>query len=89
MTVKDRTGEFFAAVQSLQSRNDGPMLSGQLMNRMGNNPAETRRLLEPRLNTGGADTMPKKSDFARAAAAIGREIYTTSSKLDKLTKCKL
>ncbi|KAI8911235.1 hypothetical protein PhCBS80983_g01290 [Powellomyces hirtus] len=71
MTVKNRTSEFHSAVESILSRS-GP---GSI------HPAERHGLLSPSHN--GPQT---KSEFARASAAIGREINSTVSKLQKLAR---
>ncbi|KAI9201859.1 t-SNARE [Polychytrium aggregatum] len=68
MTVKDRTLEFHAAVDSLNSRN----LSHQ---------PDSARLLAAHVST-----IHTKSDFARHASAIGKDINTTVAKLHKLTQ---
>ncbi|KAJ3015426.1 cis-Golgi t-SNARE syntaxin [Thoreauomyces humboldtii] len=73
MTVKDRTVEFQAAVESILSRS-GP---GSVL------PAERHGLLSP---NGGNHAPQTKSEFARLSAGIGREINTTVSKLQKLAR---
>ncbi|KNC99255.1 t-SNARE syntaxin [Spizellomyces punctatus DAOM BR117] len=73
MSVKDRTAEFHAAVESILSRS-GP---GSVV------PAERHRLISPNGSHAGPQT---KSDFAKAAASIGREINATVAKLQKLAR---
>jgi syntaxin 5 len=75
MTVKDRTQEFHAAVESLQNRHTGAMHASQLMNRL-----ESRQNLLPQRQP------ENKSEFARMAAQVGREINATAAKLERLTK---
>ncbi|KAJ3032557.1 cis-Golgi t-SNARE syntaxin, partial [Rhizophlyctis rosea] len=72
MTVKDRTQEFHAIIDSIASRS-GP--SSAL-------PIEKVRLLN---QPSTATLITTKSEFAKAAAQIGREINTTVTKLQKLT----
>ncbi|KAI9092117.1 t-SNARE [Phlyctochytrium arcticum] len=72
MTVRDRSAEFHAAVESILSR------SGSVL------PTERQRLVN---GLNGAVSGPQsKSDFARAAAGIGRDINSTVAKLQKLAR---
>lgn len=82
MTVRDRTRELFAAVESMQSRGSGAMQAAHLMSRLSENTQnpEQRRLLDSR-------EPRNKSEFARAAAEIGRNISATAGKLERLMRC--
>jgi hypothetical protein len=73
MTFRDRTSEFEALVERLQQRHDGSAL-------------ERRSLLNN--SSVGHDKVKNKTEFSLIAAEIGRNIATTSAKLEKLTKCK-
>lgn len=87
--MQDRTNEFMAAVESLQSRHSGAMHAAQLMSRLeshansSGDAGDTNRLLS------SSSTREKKTDFARMAASIGREITDCAHKLEKLAKCKV
>lgn len=80
---KDRTSEFYTAVESIRSRSS-----------VGHGGFHARHNLEHRkpllssnkLINGGSSTGVNKSEFARMAAAIGKDINTTAAKLQKLTK---
>jgi syntaxin 5 len=84
MTVKDRTSEFYAAVESIRTRS------------VGHGGFQARHNLEhrrPLLNNNNGklvngSTGVNKSEFTRMAAAIGKDINITAAKLQKLTKCK-
>lgn len=73
MTFRDRTSEFEALVERLQQRHDGSAL-------------ERRSLLNN--SSVGPEKVKNKTEFSLIAAEIGRNIATTSAKLEKLTKCK-
>jgi syntaxin 5 len=85
MSVKDRTSEFYAAVESIRTRSSS-----------GHGGFQARHNLEhrrPLLNSNNSklvngSTGVNKSEFARMAAAIGKDINITAAKLQKLTKCK-
>lgn len=72
MTVKDRTAEFHSAVESMLSHSQTASM-----------PVEKHKLLN---NNQTRFAPQSKSDFARAAASIGREINSTVAKLQKLAK---
>ncbi|KAJ3069338.1 cis-Golgi t-SNARE syntaxin [Quaeritorhiza haematococci] len=86
MTIKDRTNEFQAAVESLLNRGGpvaAPAEKARLLGSSGGGGSSSSSLL------GGGSNSPslsKKSEFAKAAAQIGREINTTMLKLQKLTR---
>ncbi|KAJ2964636.1 hypothetical protein NQZ79_g428 [Umbelopsis isabellina] len=71
MTFRDRTSEFEALVERLQQRHDGSAL-------------ERRSLLNN--SSVGHEKVKNKTEFSLIAAEIGRNIATTSAKLEKLTK---
>jgi len=84
MSVKDRTSEFYAAVESIRTRSS-----------VGHGGFHARQNLEHRKpllssnNSGkllNGSTGVNKSEFARMAAAIGKDINITAAKLQKLTK---
>lgn len=87
MSLKDRTSEFHAAVESIRNRSisqgGGFKARSNLEHRrplLGNNNSNSKI-------TNGISGM-NKSEFARMAGAIGKDINITAAKLQKLTKCK-
>lgn len=80
MPVKDRTNEFRACVESIRNR------SSAIPNRGA--PPKQR---QPYQNGGAIVAKGKgsKSEFARMAAGIGKDITSTTIKLDKLAQCKI
>ncbi|RIA81015.1 t-SNARE [Glomus cerebriforme] len=84
MSVKDRTSEFYAAVESIRTRSSASHGGFQARHNL-----EHRR---PLLNSNSSgklvngNTGVNKSEFARMAAAIGKDINITAAKLQKLTK---
>ncbi|CAI2190651.1 19248_t:CDS:2 [Funneliformis geosporum] len=84
MSVKDRTSEFHAAVESIRSRSSSGHGGFQARHNL-----EHRRPLLGSNNSGklvNGSTGVNKSEFARMAAAIGKDINITAAKLQKLTK---
>jgi syntaxin 5 len=80
ISMKDRTAEFHAAVDTIKNRSFGGSFQAR-------NLEHRRPLLSESRPNGKVKT--NKSEFANMAAAIGRDINTTAGKLQKLTKCKL
>lgn len=77
MPNTDRTNEFRACVDSIRSR-----ASRVDLGRTGNRDAQVQqRLLQ------GPARKQSKSDFARMASSIGKDISSTTTKLDKLAQC--
>ncbi|ORX78554.1 t-SNARE [Basidiobolus meristosporus CBS 931.73] len=72
MSIKNRTFEFQAAVDSLRSRSSRPSRNG----------TEKNALIRPESHNG----IPSKTEFSHMAGAIGRDINSTAAKLQKLTK---
>lgn len=71
MPVQDRTHEFRACVDSIRNRSVPPR----------HGEAKQRLLNQANGRTGGS-----KSDFARMASAIGKDISSTTIKLGKLAQ---
>ena len=74
MPVQDRTNEFQACVDSIRSRSSYPSRGGT-----------KDRLLQP----ANGHAKPKggaKSDFSRMAMAVGKDISSTTLKLQKLAQ---
>ncbi|KAG6875957.1 hypothetical protein C0993_006587 [Termitomyces sp. T159_Od127] len=69
MPTQDRTNEFKACVDSIRSRSSVPARG----------PEVKQRLLQSNDKAGGS-----KSEFSRMASAIGKDISSTSLKLNKL-----
>ncbi|CAG8585777.1 16161_t:CDS:2, partial [Racocetra fulgida] len=86
MSVKDRTSEFHAAVESIRSRSSNGHGGFQARHNL-----EHRRPLLGGNNTGGkpinGSNGLNKGEFSRMAGAIGKDINITAAKLQKLTKC--
>ncbi|GBB94448.1 hypothetical protein RclHR1_02360006 [Rhizophagus clarus] len=84
MSVKDRTSEFYAAVESIRTRTTNSHGGFQARHNL-----EHRRPLLNNNNNNklvNGSTGVNKSEFARMAAAIGKDINNTAAKLQKLTK---
>jgi len=84
MSVKDRTSEFHAAVESIRTRSSISHGGFQARHNL-----EHRRLLLNSNNSGkltNGSTGVNKSEFTKMAAAIGKDINITAAKLQKLTK---
>ncbi|KAG5654717.1 hypothetical protein H0H81_007473 [Sphagnurus paluster] len=71
MPVQDRTNEFKACVDSIRSRSSVPARGSEAR----------QRLLQSNGKPGG-----NKSEFSRMASAIGKDISSTSLKLNKLAQ---
>ncbi|GLB35954.1 putative syntaxin-5 N-terminal, Sly1p-binding domain [Lyophyllum shimeji] len=71
MPIQDRTNEFRACVDSIRSRSSIPARGGEAK----------QRLLQANGKPSGS-----KSEFSRMAAAIGKDISSTSVKLNKLAQ---
>lgn len=82
-TFKDRTNEFHAMCERIQSRNNTPT-----------NVSERRALLSsqdhslPSLHKTNKKAPHARSEFSMMAAEISRQITNTAAKLEKLTKCE-
>ncbi|CAG8498029.1 1514_t:CDS:2 [Paraglomus occultum] len=77
ISVKDRTSEFHAAVDTIKNRSFGGSFHAR-------NLEHRRPLLNETRENGKGRT--NKSEFSKMAAAIGRDINATAGKLQKLTK---
>lgn len=82
-TFKDRTNEFHAMCERIQSRHSAPT-----------NVSERRALLSsqdhssPSLHKSNKKAPHARSEFSMMAAEISRQITNTAAKLEKLTKCE-
>ena len=87
MTGVDRTLEFNQAVQSHFVR--AHRNPGDARRALSHNPYVPLRTSDgsPRSSVDGPSRQNSKSDFAHKAAQIGREIASTSEKLQKLAQC--
>ncbi|CAG8547905.1 8143_t:CDS:2 [Paraglomus brasilianum] len=77
ISVKDRTTEFHAAVDTIKNRSFGGSFHAR-------NLEHRRPLLNE--NKGNGKGRTNRSEFSKMAAAIGRDINATAGKLQKLTK---
>ena len=77
MSFKDRTNEFHSMVDRIRSRTNA------------SSTLERRSLLSsPRMTSNGKQKQHHpRSEFSLMAAEISRNITSTASKLEKLTKC--
>lgn len=73
MPTQDRTNEFKACVDSIRSRSSVPTRGSEAK----------QRLLQTNDKASGS-----KSEFSRMASAIGKDISSTSLKLNKLAQCE-
>ena len=77
-SIQDRTAEFQSVLAQAQRR--------QAKNKVG---AQRRSLLtDSQKAAANGDARPRRSDFARRAAEIGRGIAATMGKLEKLAQCE-
>lgn len=74
MPVQDRTNEFKACVESIRNRSSYPARS-----------EAKQRLLQPANGQAKSRTGPN-SEFSRMAGSIGKEISSTTLKLQKLAQ---
>lgn len=78
-SIQDRTSEFKSVLMQAQRRHNA--------NKVG---SQRRSLLnESQKSAANGDAQPRRSDFARKAAEIGRGISATMGKLEKLAQRKL
>ena len=78
-SIQDRTSEFKSVLALAQRK--------QNANKLG---AQRRSLLtDSQKAAANGDAQPRRSDFARKAAEIGRGISSTMGKLEKLAQCEL
>ena len=77
-SIQDRTSEFKSVLAQAQRR--------QASSKVG---SQRRSLLsDAQKAAADGDARPRRSDFARKAAEIGRGISATMGKLEKLAQCK-
>jgi syntaxin 5 len=79
-SIQDRTSEFKSVLAQAQRKQATSKVSSQ-----------RRSLLtdaQKNAANGNADGRPRRSDFARKAAEIGRGISATMGKLEKLAQCE-
>ncbi|KAM4061182.1 SNARE domain-containing protein [Hirsutella rhossiliensis] len=75
-SIQDRTAEFKSVLAQAQRRHNPPKVGSQ-----------RRSLLsDPQKAAADGDATPRRSDFARKAAEIGRGISATMGKLEKLAQ---
>lgn len=75
VAINDRTAEFRHIVNDAKRRKAAK-------------PGSQRLLSDAQRSVTGPDGQPKRSEFARQAAEIGRGISATMGKLEKLAQCK-
>lgn len=89
MPTTDRTNEFRACVDSIRTR---AARVDPLRRAPGARDAQLKQGLLAGSHTAnghGPRKQQSKSEFARMAAAIGKDIASTTTKLDKLAQCAL
>ena len=75
VAINDRTAEFRHIVSAAKRRQTAK-------------PGSQRLLSDSQKSAAGADGQPRRSEFARQAAEIGRGISATMGKLEKLAQCR-
>lgn len=75
IAVNDRTAEFRHIVSAAKRRQTAK-------------PGSQKLLSDAQKQAAGSDGQPRRSEFARRAADIGRGIAATMGKLEKLAQCK-
>jgi syntaxin 5 len=77
-SIQDRTNEFRSVLTQVQKR--------QASSKVG---AQRQSLLTDSQKAANGDAKPRRSEFARRAAEIGRGISGTMGKLEKLAQCRI
>ncbi|EQL00240.1 hypothetical protein G6O67_005175 [Ophiocordyceps sinensis] len=75
-SIQDRTAEFKSVLAQAQRRHNPPKVGSQ----------RKSLLSDPQRAAADGDATPRRSDFARKAAEIGRGISATMGKLEKLAQ---
>lgn len=80
-SIQDRTSEFRSVLAQAQRRQNSGKASAQ----------KRSLLTDSQKSAANSDGRPRRSDFARKAAEIGRGISATMGKLEKLAqrKCQM
>lgn len=79
-SVQDRTAEFKSVLAQAQRR--------QASNKVGSQRRSLLTDAQKAAANGDAQQPPRRSEFARRAAEIGRGIAATMGKLEKLAQCE-
>jgi syntaxin 5 len=80
-SIQDRTTEFRSVLTQVQKRQASSKIGGQRQSLL----TDSQKAANGSAN---GDAKPRRSEFARKAAEIGRGISTTMAKLEKLAQCK-
>ena len=84
--MQNRTAEFVAAVESLQTRSSGAMSASHLLNRL----QQQQQLLNNNQNNYKENNSNRnggrRMEFSQAALTCGRELNVSFQRLDKLSK---
>lgn len=80
-SIQDRTNEFRSVLTQVQKRQASSKVGAQRQSLL----TDAQKAANGSAN---GDTKPRRSEFARRAAEIGRGIGATMGKLEKLAQCK-
>ena len=79
-SIQDRTNEFRSVLAQAQKRQASSKVGGQRQSLL----SEAQKAAA----NGSTDGKPRRSEFARKAAEIGKGIEATMGKLEKLAQCE-
>jgi syntaxin 5 len=80
-SIQDRTAEFKSVLAQVQKRQAGSKVGAQRQSLLSD--------AQKAANGTAPDGKPRRSEFARRAAEIGRGIAGTMAKLEKLALCRI
>jgi len=80
-SIQDRTNEFRSVLTQVQKRQASSKVGAQRQSLL----TDSQKAANGSVNEDGK---PRRSEFARRAAEIGRGIATTMGKLEKLAQCR-
>lgn len=80
-SIQDRTNEFRSVLAQAQKRQASSKVGAQRQSLL----TDSQKAANGSAN---GDVQPRRSDFARKAAEIGRGIGATMGKLEKLAQCR-
>lgn len=80
-SIQDRTNEFRSVLTQVQKRQANSKVGAQRQSLLTDSQKAAAN------GSAGLDGKPRRSEFARRAAEIGRGIGTTMGKLEKLAQC--
>lgn len=85
-SIQDRTNEFRSVLTQAQRKQASSKVGTQRQSLL----TESQKAANGSVNgSANGDVKPRRSEFARRAAEIGRGIGATMGKLEKLAQCKI